>query len=331
MLMSELVFQENREIFVSFANASSELIPLFHQPWWLDLTCEGESWSAVCAMDGDSLVAYLVLLPKRFLGLQLAIQPPEVFFAGPIILPSDNDENKIQNKERQILEGFASALEKFVFYQQYWHHTIRDWSPFYWKGYRQTSRYTYQLRNTADLQATFDGFSSNILRLIRKAKDSEQIVLDYSVPVSDFLQLNRTTYSRQRKPYPHDDQVLERLFSAGRKKGLLHIVGVRDHTGHLVAANVYGVDAFTLYYLQGASTDSGRRSGAVALCFSEGIKMSASLGLVFDFEGSMIRGVEKYIRTFGAEQVEYFAVSRLNTPSVWKISALIKETVRKLF
>lgn len=330
MPVSEIVFAEGAETFRAFATASSERIPLFHQPWWLDLTSPNSSWSAITATADGVVVGYLVFRPKLLLGFRAVIQPEEGFFAGPFFPQSEGGSNLKPEDQRRIIEGFAAALENYTIYRQYWHHSVRDWSPFYWRGYRQTTRYTYQLNNTPDLEATFAAFSGNIRRLIRKAQGSAETRWDDSVPVNEYLELNRVTYSRQGERYPHNDKILQPLFAAGLRKNLVKILGVRNRDGQLVAANVYGIDALCVYYLQGASTDWGRRSGAVALCFWEGVRLSASSGLPFDFEGSMLRGVEKYVRTYGAEQVEYYAVSRLRLPWVPSVGRVVKRALRRV-
>lgn len=328
MPVPAIYFDEDPETYLAFARDSPELIPLFHQPWWLDLSSPHESWSAITAVVDNSIVAYMIIQSRQLFGFRAAMQPKEGFFAGPFFPDGDDSPNLKEDVKRRIIEGFAAAIEKYKFYKQYWHYSVRDWTPFYWRGYKQTTRYTYQLRNRGDLKGAFAGFSSNIRRLIRKATESEQIFLDDSVGVSEFLALNRVTYSRKGEIYPHDDKILQSLFVAGLDKKVLKIVGVRNQGGQLVAANVYGVDSLSVYYLQGASTDWGRQSGAVALCFWEGIKLSESLGVVFDFEGSMLRGVEKYVRSFGAEQVEYYSVSRLKLPLNLPLATMRKLVLR---
>ena len=44
----------------------------------------------------------------------------------------------------------------------------------------------------------------------------------------------------------------------------------------------------------------------------EGIQFAAKKSKCFDFEGSMIEGIENFVRQFGGEPVVYYELKRLN-------------------
>jgi hypothetical protein len=52
-------------------------------------------------------------------------------------------------------------------------------------------------------------------------------------------------------------------------------------------------------------------SGANTLILWEGIQFAATVSQVFDFEGSMINGIENFMRQFGAQPHVYYEVRRL--------------------
>lgn len=56
-----------------------------------------------------------------------------------------------------------------------------------------------------------------------------------------------------------------------------------------------------------------RSSGAISLLRWESIKYSSSVTKSFDFEGSMIEPIERFMRSFGAIQTPYFAISKTNS------------------
>jgi hypothetical protein len=56
-----------------------------------------------------------------------------------------------------------------------------------------------------------------------------------------------------------------------------------------------------------------RASGAVSLCFWEAIQHASRVTQRFDFSGSMVEPIERYLRAFGAAQMPYFRLSM--TPS----------------
>jgi hypothetical protein len=66
----------------------------------------------------------------------------------------------------------------------------------------------------------------------------------------------------------------------------------------------------------GGSDPELRNSGANSLCMWEAIKFASTVTKAFDFEGSMIESVERFFRAFGARQVPYFQISKINSPFV---------------
>jgi hypothetical protein len=59
--------------------------------------------------------------------------------------------------------------------------------------------------------------------------------------------------------------------------------------------------------------DGNKHHGAGALALWHAIQHAKSLNLKrFDFEGSMIKPIEKYFRGFGGELAPYFRISRAN-------------------
>ena len=52
-------------------------------------------------------------------------------------------------------------------------------------------------------------------------------------------------------------------------------------------------------------------SGATSYLTWEAIKFAATVTNTFDFEGSMLEPVERFVRAFGARQKPYFEISKI--------------------
>jgi hypothetical protein len=66
-------------------------------------------------------------------------------------------------------------------------------------------------------------------------------------------------------------------------------------------------------YLMGGSDPSLRTSGAMSLLMWEAIKFAGQVARRFDFEGSMLRPVERFFRAFGGRQVSFPRLTRGRT------------------
>ena len=144
---------------------------------------------------------------------------------------------------------------------------------------------------------------------IRKAEKNRIRVRD-DLPLDQFLELNRKTYTRQRLSLPATDAEIRSLDAALCMNAGRRIFAGVDEQGRVHAA-VYVVWADgTAYYLMGGSEPDLRASGAQLLAMWEAICFAASVAKRFDFEGSMLPQVERAFRGFGAEQRPYFAITK---------------------
>jgi hypothetical protein len=68
-------------------------------------------------------------------------------------------------------------------------------------------------------------------------------------------------------------------------------------------------DQERVYYLVGGNDPDLRSTGGSSLVLWDGIRLAGSLGLRFDFEGSMIKPIEKFFRGFGGPPEPYLHVT----------------------
>jgi hypothetical protein len=84
-------------------------------------------------------------------------------------------------------------------------------------------------------------------------------------------------------------------------------------------------ERFTTYLL--AATDAEVR-GAAAVVLWEAIKRASERGTGFDFEGSMLRHVESFVRSFGGMPTPYSIVWRTASARV-AVTRTIKRAIRR--
>ena len=95
-----------------------------------------------------------------------------------------------------------------------------------------------------------------------------------------------------------------------RERGQGDVFGGYDKAGNLHAAAFVVWQNSSAYYIAGGGDPALRSSGAQSLVLWEAIKHVSQYTDTFDFEGSMLPGVERFFREFGAMQTPYFTISR---------------------
>lgn len=286
-------------------------IPLFSQYFWLDGVSYAGEWDVIIIEENENVLATLPYYIKdngkeKEIRKAPLTQNNGVFFFYPQGLKYE----RMLAFEHKVLDKIIDEIEKLniLSYRQYFHHTFNNWLPFYWRGYSQTTRYTYIIKNTVDIEEIYRNFSGNIRNNIKKANRLVDIIED--INYKEFYDLNVKTFERQGIPIPYSFDLFEKLYKNLEKQKCVKIYSAIDNEGNTHSAALFVYDSNSVYYLLSGSEEKFRSSQSLTLLIFEGIKLAKKLGLSFDFEGSMKKNIEKLFREFGAEQVPYFDISK---------------------
>ena len=292
-------------------------LPVFVQDWYLDAVCEGGTWNAAVVEENGKVIAALPYFLKKKGPLQYVTMPPFTKHMGPLLHP-DYNELKDQHKLYKLLIDKLPPLSSF---KQNFTWQASNWIPFYWKGFAQTTRYTYQL-DLQDIDQVYRNFNRNIRRNIKKAQ--QQVKVEIKEDLEHFYLMNQLSYERQGLPIPYSLEQLRRHDEALSTHQSRAIFFATDPMGQTHSAAYLIWDRQSSYYhLSGDDTDL-RQSGAGILLAWEAIRYTAEILALplFDFEGSMMPNVERIRRQFGARQQPYFFVWRYSSKLMEWMDAL---------
>lgn len=292
---------------------SEPSIPIFSQAWWLDATAGEQAWSAALVERGGRVVAALPYANRYLHGFVVCMQPRLTQKLGPWFAPMEGKAATILGQQKELMDELIDQLPRFDHFQQDWHYTNTNWLPFFWRGYKQTTRYTYVLPDLRCQTVLWDGLQSNIRKEIRKASDRFKLRVRDDLGIDAFLPLNRLVFDRQGRKFPYSEDYAKQIDAACQARGARRILIAEDDEGRHHAGIYMVWDECSAYYLMGGGDPKLRNSGATSLCMWEAIKFASSVTKTFDFEGSMLESVERFFRAFGAEQKPYFSVYK--TPS----------------
>ncbi len=300
-------------------------IPIFSRDWWLDATAGSNDWDVALVEEQDHVLACMPYLRKKRGCLNVSTTPPLTYCLGPWIRPAKGKPTTATSKQKTVLEKLIEQLPPFDHFKQELHYTHTNWLPFYWQGYDQTTNYTYLLPLLREESALWDGLQDKVKWEIRKATGRGELSVRDDLPVTEFFRLNKLVYERQKISLPYSENYVAKLDEACAAHNRRKIFMAHDKQGAL-HAGVYVVwDNESAYYLMGGSDPERRNSGAMSLCLWEAIKFAGTVTQRFDFCGSMIKPVERFVRSFGGVQTPYFTVSK--TPSKLAATLLFARSV----
>jgi len=87
------------------------------------------------------------------------------------------------------MQALISQLPRYDHFVQNWDHRQTNWLPFYWKGFSQTTRYTYRIEDLKNSDEIWAGLQQNIRTDIKKAANRENLKIRDDLPLSDFYAL----------------------------------------------------------------------------------------------------------------------------------------------
>lgn len=304
-------------------------IPIFSQSWWLDATAGSNSWDVALVEKHGQILASMPYVIRKKAGLSISTIPPLTYCLGPWLRPFEAKHANQISRQKETLEKLIEQLPPFDHFKQQWHYNQTNWLPFFWRGFGQTTHYTYLLPLQNNEETTWLGLQENIRREIRKATYRVKLRVRDDLPVADFLPLNRLVYKRQRKPLPYSQAYIDLLDGACTAQKQRKIFIAQDEGGALHAGVYLVWDQNSAYYLMGGGDPEKRNSGAMSLCMWEAIKFASTVTKRFDFCGSMIESIEHFVRAFGGIQTPYFTISK--TPSKLAATFLFARSLKPSF
>ena len=300
--------KEHNYIFsINFQNS----LPIFHQKWWLDIVTPN-TWQYIIHETGNLIVIWPIIVQKKW-GFSFSKMPPLTQCLGPWICKPEYEQKITLAEELKIYEELLHHMPQVSVFKQYCHPEIKQWLAFYWRGFEQSTRYTYRVKTNKTSDELWQSLSRTRRRRIRSAEKKLKIVRDEDV--HNLVNLVEQTYYRQNIPNPISRFLIEKIYreALSAQKGI--ILSAEDlHTNKITATCFFVWDNFTLYYLIGAyDAKEDRDACGMSSLIWNGIQLAKKRGIKFDFEGSMVKNIGFFFRSFGAGLVPYFEIKKVES------------------
>ena len=283
-------------------------IPLFSQAWWLDEVCTPEQWEVLVLLREKSVIATMPIY-RPYKGA--IFMPPYAATMGIWIRRVDEaiSAEAALSREHHIMELLIDSLPNVRYFSQRFAPAITNWLPFYWKGYLQTTRYTYQMVLPNDRSSVLLQMRKRMRNDIINAQERHHIAVRTDISADDAIRLIAMSMSRQGLSLKHP-KVLRRIITSSidRRQGRLY--GAYLPTGELICASFIAWSHHTAWLIASGADPNYRAFAPQALVRWRSILELPSEITLVDFEGSMIKGVERSYRSFGGIQTPYFEISK---------------------
>ncbi len=269
---------------------------VFCRSWWLEASATNAR--VLGYFEERRLIAGIPLTCESKYGIRVCGMPKYTAAWGVVIEPLSGKLVTRAARETEILKIFAQRLATESFFVQSFHPTLQNWLPFYWNGFRQTTRFLYAFDELNDLNRLWDGFSRE-----RQADIRKSVELGLRFELCD----SADVFAGHPRRSSRSLQKLSTLCAAAKERDSGECFAVKDKNGQVQAANLMVWDAknaylFTPGFSRGANTADHTAS---ALLTWHLIQFCAERSLVMSLWGALDPLTDEFFRSFGARQIAY--------------------------
>ncbi|MDX5347633.1 MAG: GNAT family N-acetyltransferase [Hymenobacteraceae bacterium] len=269
--------------------------------WYLDVVCQ-KQWEGLVEEQEGIYTAVLPLPVKKRFWLKQVYQP---FFTQQLgLFQTSKSKANLEAFLKQIPQNYLK-----IYLQLNTKNILSGAVP----SFTIQKRINYHLPLNKPYQQLYQSYATNQKRNLKKAKTAGLLIAP-ATDIGTIINLFRENKGKElQEVKPKHYKVLQQLYHTAKKHQAAALWQVTQNN-KLLAAAFFLVQSGKIIFLFGASSEAGKKAGAMAFLLDSVIQQHAGQNLVLDFEGSNVPGVAKFYANFGAAPVTYLSLSREKLP-----------------
>jgi len=292
---------------------------VFEQPWWLDVVAPN-AWKEILVKDKDGKVIarQAIVFDKKNIFIPKLTQTLGIWMDDSV----SNDYGTMKKICKELCQQLSEYKNVVVHLTPNNKYVL----PFIWEGYQISPRFTYRILDLSDTEGLYQGFNNTAKKNIKSAKN--KVMISDKMDVDELWSMIIKTYKIQNRKPPISKELIERMVYECEAHNCGKYLCAKDKEGNVHSCAYFVYDENVCYYLLGATDSQYRSSGAQSLVIWEGIQFAAKHSKIFDFEGSMVEGIENFFRQFNNECVAYYEIRK---QSFYKeLFRLVKPRIKRI-
>ena len=307
--------ESKKDKYSSFCNQI--YVPIYSKPWWLDAVCMPGNWDVWLYESNGRIDAAMPYYFENRNGRKYITKAPLTQNNGILFnYPANAKPVAKAMFEEKIIDAacdFIQSMNLDVYEQQY-QPTFTNWLPFFWNYYTATTRYTYVIENTANLACVWNEISSKRRSIVKKGQRNSTFFNELSI--ERFYEEHKKIYTKQGLDCPFSYDLWERVAKACIQYTSGQISCRLAADGNIAAVSFVAWDDRAVYKLMGGPMPDYAKLDAYSALTWDEIELAHNLGLIYDFEGSVIKRISKSFREYGATPKPYFRIRKVFNPDI---------------
>ncbi|MEO6488677.1 MAG: hypothetical protein ABIO04_01960 [Ferruginibacter sp.] len=279
---------------------------IFHKTSWLSLI-NSQVEIFVIRMD-HNILAGVALIKTSKNGVSGYHIPPYTQYFGPLYNNPDRKNSSLTEEHECISLLLETIHAKHVDFRLARGH--QSVLPYYWKGFETSVAITHTIAETK--QEYLKCLNKNKIRELNKLllmKESGELIVDAAISEMELSHLLQQT--SVRKGFNANTKLVLSFVTRSDASFAKKIV-IRSRQHGLIAFGFFPFDQRGVYNIINASvriSDPVLKTINLLLLY-EAIEFALDNGKIFDFEGSMLPGVEAFCRLMGGKPVPVYRVQK---------------------
>jgi hypothetical protein len=282
----------------------------FVRPDYMDLIAPG--WRAIEVRDQGVLQAVLPLNWRTKGGFNASLQPSFAQCWGLLLaVPPPGNAYTVYSWKRKVVTAAIAGLPAKLHWFVHGFSPEFDYGvPFHWAGYTLHTRYTYRLSLDGTEAQLLAGLQKDRQRYVRQAPDKGPAVRSGSTAeLMALAAVNKDKDVLGGQTLAFTARLFDWLLADGSGQ-----IWVAEQEGQVIAGGMFIRYGKQTTYLFGVQNPALKSPSAMTLVLWEAMRQGIGPGRRFDFEGSMIEGIESFFRGLGGSPVPYLYIQKNRLP-----------------
>jgi len=281
-------------------------IPVFYQPWWLDILAGEDGWDAAVSYQNERITAIWPYTINRRLGQKVSLPLPLTPFLGPHFYYPEN-QHKIATRygflEKSLNELVLQIQkEKFKLFSQYTAPNFYGGVILRWHNFSQEAMSRFVIHTLNDLDLTWQNFKSNNRNKIKKFNKTGSIIESYQPEI--LYELINASFNRSQQNPGYSKSMFLKITEQLNEKEKVKIYFAVDEHEKKVAGILIVISQGRAYLISTGMAE--KQNGAVNALIWYGIQMAGKWVSKFDFCGSVIPDIYQFFLGFGGQLEPYY-------------------------
>ncbi len=289
-----------KEKYIAFC--TKHAVPLFFTPFWMNRY--DNEWYVLHAAEEEDFAFFIYHIERKvnFKIIRNGFLNPYTGF-----LFSDNSISAVNRQK--LIHKILGELPAFHELHLDLHPDVGTGFDF---GHFKTEQRITNILPLNSIEEIFSAYKPPLKRQINKARKNLAIFEEDNISL--FYSLHEKTFLKQDRKAITPFEAFENTWNVCRQYNCGKLLFVSDEYKNIHAAIFMTYDENYAYYLAGGTDAEFYGSGAMSYLMHTAISIATELNKkFFDFEGSMLPGVNRFFRNFSPVETPYTNLSKMDS------------------